>query len=110
MYLVTAIRQSEGGHKLSHEALEIVVFLAGDALLPAREEKNSAELLMDAHDYVWALTDHYPQHIRLEVCNLLFALASDCIERDIEHGVAQQRKLATLIQVPPKLADKKKPN
>jgi len=106
MFIVSSIRQSEGGHKLSHEALEIIVFLAADELLPAREEKTAAELLMDAHDYVWGLTNHYPQHIRLEVCDFLFSLATDCTES----GLDQQREIASLIEKPSKPTNKKRVN
>ncbi len=102
------IRQSEGGYKLSQEALEIIVVLSGDALLPAEEGKPATEILLNAHNYVWSLNDFYGQDVRLEVCNLLFSLASECAAGHSSAVIAGQEEIANLTGIKP--ANRKKVN
>ena len=98
------IRKSPGGHKLSQEALEAIVILAGDVLLPHDEEKLGAEILLNAEDYVWKQNQHHASEIRLEVCNLLHRLASECAFP--ESALSTLEDLANLTAIRP--MDRKK--
>lgn len=74
-FVVQTIRDSKGGEKLSHEALTIIAVLALDELTPYHEFV-AIDILTRAHDYLWAQKS-IPLPIRLEMCNLLFKLASN---------------------------------
>lgn len=79
IYVVTAIKLSEGGYKLSQEALTCIAMLGWEGLTH-NERRDGFEVLMSAHDYVWKDRTKDMVH-RLEVCELLFDLAERCATR-----------------------------
>jgi len=73
-FLVEAIKASDGGEKLSNDALRIIGILFFEKILLPADEFDGSRVLMNAHDKIWK-DQYWEPEIRLEVSRLLFDLA-----------------------------------